>query len=103
MSDVSATTSITLEYTGANERDTVIVIIVFFCQTHCCACCFGQLKSSLLFSIKDKKVRRVKKKKHRILSIISQSVGQAQTHTSTTEWDKYIKTSKSPVTHSICG
>lgn len=62
MSDVSATTSITLEYTGANERDTVIVIIVFFCQTHCCACCFGQLKSSLLFSIKDKKVRRVKKK-----------------------------------------
>jgi len=48
MSDVSATTSITLEYTGANERDTVIVIIVFFCQTHCGAC-FGQLKSSLYF------------------------------------------------------
>lgn len=55
MSDVSATTSITLEYTGANERDTVIVIIVFFCQTHCSACCFGQLKSSLFAFDQEKK------------------------------------------------
>lgn len=55
MSDVSATTSITLEYTGANERDTVIVIIVFFCQTHCGACCFGQLKSSLFIFDQGKK------------------------------------------------
>lgn len=60
MSGVSATTSITLEYTGANERDTVIVIIVFFCQTHCGSCCFGELKSSCCRA--GEKVKQVKTK-----------------------------------------